>query len=94
MQGVSVFKHLEKTNFCSVRKRAVSATQICNPTSKIILANLQLLAEMLLQRKGNVNKKINTFLKTCKCKAIPLQAWTGPKCSSSLGLPHFKTDGT
>jgi len=26
-----------------------------------------------------------------KCKAIPLQAWTGPEGSRSLRLPDFKT---
>jgi hypothetical protein len=29
-----------------------------------------------------------------KGKAIPLQAWTGPEGSKSLGLPDFKTIGT
>ena len=29
-----------------------------------------------------------------KCKAIPLQAWTGPEGSSRLRLPDFKTIGT
>ena len=29
-----------------------------------------------------------------KGKAIPLQAWTGPKGSRSLRLPDFKTIGT
>ena len=29
-----------------------------------------------------------------KDKAIPLQAWTGPKCSRSLRLSDFKTIGT
>jgi len=29
-----------------------------------------------------------------KCKAIPLQAWTGPECSRSLRLPDFKAIGT
>jgi hypothetical protein len=28
-----------------------------------------------------------------KDKAIPLQAWTGPKCSRRLRLPDFKTIG-
>jgi len=28
------------------------------------------------------------------CKAIPLQAWTGPEGSRRLGLPDFKTVGT
>jgi hypothetical protein len=40
MQGISVFIHLEKTNFGSVRKSAVSATQTCNPTPNIILRKL------------------------------------------------------
>jgi len=29
-----------------------------------------------------------------KGKAIPLQAWTGPKGSRKLRLPDFKTVGT
>jgi len=29
-----------------------------------------------------------------KIKAIPLQAWTGPKGSRRLRLPDFKTVGT
>jgi hypothetical protein len=33
-------------------------------------------------------------LKTYKGKAIPLQAWTGPKGSRRLRLPDFKTIGT
>jgi hypothetical protein len=28
-----------------------------------------------------------------KCKAIPLQAWTGPEGSRRLRLPDFKTIG-
>jgi hypothetical protein len=28
------------------------------------------------------------------CKAIPLQAWTGPEGSRKLRLPYFKTFGT
>ena len=30
----------------------------------------------------------------CKAKAIPLQAWAGPKDSRKLRLPDFKTIGT
>jgi len=29
-----------------------------------------------------------------KCKAIPLQAWTGPEGSRRMRLPDFKTIGT
>jgi hypothetical protein len=29
-----------------------------------------------------------------ECKAIPLQAWTGPEDSRTLRLPDFKTIGT
>jgi hypothetical protein len=32
--------------------------------------------------------------KHSKCKAIPLQAWTGPEGSRRLRLPDFKTIGT
>jgi len=31
---------------------------------------------------------------SCKDKAIPLQAWTGPEGSRRLRLPDFKTIGT
>ena len=34
-----------------------------------------------------------TFVR-CSCKAIPLQAWTGPEGSRRLKLPDFKTIGT
>jgi hypothetical protein len=44
MQGISVFKHLEKANFCSVRKSAVCATQICNPTPKVILRKFAIIS--------------------------------------------------
>jgi hypothetical protein len=30
----------------------------------------------------------------CKCKAIPLQAWRGPKVSRRFRFPDFKTMGT
>jgi len=30
------------------------------------------------------------MVKSKKCKAIPLQAWTGPEGSRRLRLPHFK----
>jgi hypothetical protein len=29
-----------------------------------------------------------------KCKAIPLQTWTGPESSRSFRLPDFKAIGT
>jgi len=29
-----------------------------------------------------------------KCKAIPLEAWTGPEGSRRFRLPDFKTIGT
>ena len=29
-----------------------------------------------------------------KGKAVPLEAWTGPKVSRRLRLPYFKTVGT
>jgi len=58
-------------------------------------ASLQLLAEMILQTKEKVNKKlINTFLKTCEGQASELQVWTCPKSFSSLRLPDFKKVGT
>jgi hypothetical protein len=33
-------------------------------------------------------------LKSCKSKAIPLQAWTGPEGSRRVRLPDVKTIGT
>jgi len=38
--------------------------------------------------------KCVTFLGNGKCKAIPLQAWTGPEGSRKMRLPDFKTIGT
>ena len=35
----------------------------------------------------SINEKV-------KCKAIPLQAWTGPEGSRRLRLPDFKKIGT
>ena len=29
-----------------------------------------------------------------KCKAVPLQAWTGPEISRKMRPPDFKTIGT
>jgi hypothetical protein len=37
---------------------------------------------------------IPQFIYSCKGKAIPLQAWTGPEGSRRLRLPDFKTIGT
>jgi hypothetical protein len=40
---------------------------------------------------------LNVNIKLCTqgtCKAIPLQAWTGPEGSRRLRLPDFKTIGT
>jgi len=34
------------------------------------------------------------FMRKGKGKAIPLQAWTGPKGSRRLRIPDFKTIGT
>jgi hypothetical protein len=39
------------------------------------------------------NEKLIKLVKG-KGKAIPSQAWTGPKASSRLRLPDFKTIGT
>ena len=40
-----------------------------------------------IQHNGDVKVKV-------RGKAIPLQAWTGPKGSTRLRLPDFKTIGT
>ena len=37
---------------------------------------------------------IEVLICMVKCKAIPLQAWTGPGVSTRLCLPDFKTIGT
>jgi hypothetical protein len=37
---------------------------------------------------------IEVLIYMVKCKAIPLQAWTGPEGSRSLRFPDFKTIGT
>jgi hypothetical protein len=34
------------------------------------------------------------YILSCKSKAIPLQAWTGPAGSRRLRLPAFETIGT
>jgi hypothetical protein len=38
-----------------------------------------------------LEQQINTQM--VKCKAMPAQAWRGPKCSRRLRLPDFKTIG-
>jgi hypothetical protein len=40
------------------------------------------------------HSKSKVTLVKVKCKATPLQAWTGPEGSRRLNLPHFKTIGT
>jgi len=51
-----------------------------------------LLLPATLSAPTPVSALVHTTLFTGK--AIPLQAWTGPKGSRSLGLPDFKTIGT
>jgi len=46
---------------------------------------------MTLTPPGNWNF---SPMKNGKCKAIPLQAWTGPEGSRRLRLPDFKIIGT
>jgi len=43
---------------------------------------------------GLLNNVNDPVLNVFKCKAIPLQAWTGPEGSRRLRLPDFKTVGT
>jgi len=51
--------------------------------------------ENINNNAGNNSSNKNNKLKcTSKGKAIPLQAWTGPKGSNRLRLPDFKTIGT
>jgi hypothetical protein len=45
------------------------------------------------RRKQSLPKRIIVILLD-KCKAIPLQAWTGPEGFRRLRLPDFKTIGT
>jgi hypothetical protein len=45
--------------------------------------------------EGNLSKHIGArVVASIRCKAIPLQAWTGPEGSRSLRPPDFKTVGT
>ena len=46
--------------------------------------------ENILQYR-KYRKMINNYV---KCKAIPLQAWTGPEGSRRVRVPDFKTIGT
>jgi hypothetical protein len=46
-----------------------------------------------LQRYGNNRCTLSTICLEVKGKAIPLQAWTGPKGSRRLRLPFFKKIG-
>jgi hypothetical protein len=95
MQGFSVFKHLEiKLTSVLYGKVLFLQHRFVTKLPTLLYASLQLSGEMVLQRKGKVNtKQINTFLKSRKGKAMPLQAWTGPEGSSSLRLPDFKKIG-
>jgi len=47
----------------------------------------------VLVLQGYAVTKDNSKMKS-KCKAIPLQAWTGPEGSRRLRLSDFKTVGT
>ena len=40
------------------------------------------------------NIYIYIYIYIYKCKAVPLEAWTGPESFSRLRLPDFKTVGT
>jgi hypothetical protein len=44
--------------------------------------------------RNDGRKKLKMVEGKAKCKAIPLQAWTGPEVSRRLTLPDFKTIGT
>jgi hypothetical protein len=44
MPGIYVFSHFGKTTFCSVRKSAVSATEMCGPIPNIILRKLAIIS--------------------------------------------------
>jgi len=45
---------------------------------------------MMMEAAGSSETSVLNLLG----KAIPLQAWTGPKSSRRLRLPDFKTIGT
>jgi hypothetical protein len=48
----------------------------------------------VIEEVQRASKNEIKIIKICKGKAVPLQAWAGPKDSSSLRLPDFKTIGT
>jgi len=70
----------------SLRAAAISST---NPTSAGIFRGS--CHTQVRDKKYALYYKLPFILKG---KAIPLQAWTGPKDSSRLRLPDFKTIGT
>jgi len=45
-------------------------------------------------QENKIKKCCCDMVKSKKCKAIPLQAWTGPEGSRRLRLPDFKTFST
>jgi hypothetical protein len=51
-------------------------------------------SKMLRYVKKSCIKRSDILFYRCKCKAIPLQAWTGPEASRRLRLSDFKTVGT
>ena len=62
-------------------------------TKCVFWFSLQLLSEtFVILRRSERDMVKNVYW--CSCKAIPLQAWTGPEGSRRLRLPDFKTIGT
>jgi len=56
---------------------------------------------MFRQKEVRLRKKdckyglmVTSLMCTVKCKAIPVQAWTGPEGSRRMRLPDFKAIGT
>jgi len=60
--------------------------------SQHILSNRHVISQILLLAKDLAVGHVLYILKNGK--AIPLQAWAGPKCSRRFRLPDFKTIGT
>ena len=52
------------------------------------------LGHKISEVKTGLGKKLQTYNRIKKDKAIPLQPWRGPRGSRNLRLPDLKTIGT
>jgi hypothetical protein len=86
---------MEKTNLLPFTMNAQKFH--CQPqsTSQHVCNNCMLLELSLtiLYAGSSIQNMSEQFI-SCKGKAIPLQAWTGPEGSRRLRLPNFMTIGT